>query len=631
MGALLGPKNRGSLSFAVIASITALSIGSFYVAQTTRQTQQAVNEAMSERIKELGQSSNLSNLALLRSLMSESLTPDKVTHEPALFPIDYFAKTWSLQKNSKFVLKNVETNNSQITVRSFAPGEATVEAVAPIFNQTMDQLSSLKDAQNLEVVALNPHPNYPFYIESVDVKAKRVVNLQDSKIREKDIVTYGRINLPAPVPQEMSLKIRGEHDSTFGDNFGSQKKPLPPGKYIIQLSGRGVIHHGEIIANGDKTLVGLDNQGNIVHKANSIHSESIIGETRPLDLNGGEGTEIEHVKKEGCDLDVLNELTPGSAPGSINIIAKLIGVDGSEAAKLTISKQVIVGRVIPSLSAHAGAPVCQNFCPANAANEVYTNHENFANNLDRALTPGRYGNDTFEAEKTGEVNTQRGRGIVCSNYELTAQEIKNKMGMDPSRARATNPTLYAKVLWKALKLKQFVSYMAPACQREVVGLRNGCGCFASDTLILMADGSSKIASDIRSGDLVWNPKTSKAQMIKKVIAGPEQWPLIEVKSDGKAVVVTGEHPFLTKTGLKPAFQLTATDILLDGDKETAIESVTTQVRAEGEAAPEVWNFELVGSSANDDHYVLANGVMTGDLYLQNKLSGKLTSRQIVNE
>ncbi len=138
-------------------------------------------------------------------------------------------------------------------------------------------------------------------------------------------------------------------------------------------------------------------------------------------------------------------------------------------------------------------------------------------------------------------------------------------------------------------------------------------------------------SDIRSGDMVWNPKKLKAQMIRKVIAGPEKWPLIEVKSEGHAVVVTGEHPFLTKNGLKPAFKLSESDILVDGDKEIAIDSVTAQMREAGEVDPEVWNFELVGSSENDDHYVLANGVMTGDLYLQNKLSGKSTNRKILSE
>lgn len=627
----LGPKNNGSLSLAVIASITALGIGTFYVAQSSKQTQQAVSEAMTERASELGQNSNLSNLALLRSLLSEARTPDGAKHEPALFPANYFSKSvWDLQKNSVFELKNVDALNNLVTVRSFEPGESTMEAATSIFNQTMSQLNTFKDSQVLKIVSLNTHPSYPFYISSVDVRAERSVAIQNPNSRTRNVVTYGRINLPAPVPQEMKLRIKNEKDSSFGDNFGTATDPLPPGRYVIQLIGKGVVHHGEIYANGKKLIVGLDNQGNITHAANSIRAEAIIGQTEAFDLTGGEGDDKEHVKKEGCALDVENELSAGQAPGSVNIVAKLIGVDGSEANRITTIKPIIVGKVASGLAAK-GAPVCQNACPASAANEIYTSDSNFANNLDLALTPGRHGNDTFESEKTVEVNNKHGRGIVCSNYELTAQAIKNRMGMSPSRARQENPTLYASVLHEALSLKQYVSYMAPGCQREVVGLRDGCGCFEEKTKITMADGSEKLASDIRSGDMVWNPKTQKGQMIKKVIAGPEQWPLLEVKSAGKSVIVTGEHPFLTKDGLKPAFQLTAADVLVEGSEEIQIEAVTTQERAAGEAAPNVWNFELLGSSDNEDHYVLANGVMTGDLYLQQKLGGKAEGRQIVSE
>jgi hypothetical protein len=627
----LGPKNNGSLSLAVIACITALGIGTFYVAQSSKQTQQAISEAMSERASELGQNSNLSNLALLRSLLSEARTPDGAKHEPALFPANYFSQSaWDLQKNSVFQLNNVDALNNLVTVRSFEPGESSMEAATSIFNQTMSQLNTFKDTQVLKIVSLNTHPSYPFYISSVDVRAERSVAVQNPNSRTKNVVTYGRINLPAPVPQEMRVRIKPESESSFSDNFGTSERPLAPGRYVIQVIGKGVVHHGEIYANGKKMIVGLDTQGNIAHAANNIRAEAIIGQTEAFDLTGGEGVDSEHVRQQGCSLGVENELSAGQAPGSINIVAKLIGVDGTEANRITTIKPIIVGKVSSGLAAR-GAPVCQNSCPATAANEIYSSDASFANNLDLALTPGRHGNDTFESEKTGEVNSKRGRGIVCSNYELTAQAIKNRMGMNPSRARLENPTLYASVLHEALSLKQYVSYMAPGCQREVVGLRDGCGCFEEKTKIAMADGSEKLASEIRAGDMVWNPKTQKAQMIKKVIAGPEQWPLLEVKSAGKSVIVTGEHPFLTKDGLKPAFQLSANDVLVEGSDEIPVESVTPQKRAAGDAVPEVWNFELLGSSENEDHYVLANGVMTGDLYLQQKLGGKAQGRQIVSE
>jgi hypothetical protein len=39
----------------------------------------------------------------------------------------------------------------------------------------------------------------------------------------------------------------------------------------------------------------------------------------------------------------------------------------------------------------------------------------------------------------------------------------------------------------------------------------------------------------------------------------------------------------------------------------------------GDKAPVVWNLELEAGEDLRDHYVLANGVVTGDLYIQTRL------------
>ncbi|MCX6127813.1 MAG: hypothetical protein NTX25_01965 [Proteobacteria bacterium] len=41
-----------------------------------------------------------------------------------------------------------------------------------------------------------------------------------------------------------------------------------------------------------------------------------------------------------------------------------------------------------------------------------------------------------------------------------------------------------------------------------------------------------------------------------------------------------------------------------------------------ENAPTVWNLELDTDTNSDNHYVLANGIVTGDLFLQNLLRKK---------
>ena len=123
------------------------------------------------------------------------------------------------------------------------------------------------------------------------------------------------------------------------------------------------------------------------------------------------------------------------------------------------------------------------------------------------------------------------------------------------------------------------------------------------------------------------PKTATANTVKRVIAGPEKLPLYAVKVLGNTVRVTNGHPFLTPMGLKAAKDLQAGDLIVDNGEKKKVESVTIEERKSGDKDPEVWNFEMEGAS-DDDHYVLANGVMTGDLYLQIKLqkdSQKLTT------
>ena len=84
-----------------------IGIGFFYVLQTSRQTRQAVGIAMTDRANELGQSSNPSKLAILRSLLSDSHTPDAKSYQPALFPTNYFDKHWTFLKNDNFNLNHI--------------------------------------------------------------------------------------------------------------------------------------------------------------------------------------------------------------------------------------------------------------------------------------------------------------------------------------------------------------------------------------------------------------------------------------------------------------------------------------------------------------------------------------------
>ncbi|MCX6127924.1 MAG: hypothetical protein NTX25_02530, partial [Proteobacteria bacterium] len=145
------------------------------------------------------------------------------------------------------------------------------------------------------------------------------------------------------------------------------------------------------------------------------------------------------------------------------------------------------------------------------------------------------------------------------------------------------------------------------------------GCFESSTKIRMADGSEREIQSLKRGDQVYNPLRKKAFAIGRMTQGPEKKPLIEIKTASARIRVTSKHPFITKRGLVTADQLLGTDqIALEPDTWMRVESIQSTASAPKDW---VWNFTIADDSSEiADHAVLANGIVTGDLYLQEQLS-----------
>ncbi len=162
-----------------------------------------------------------------------------------------------------------------------------------------------------------------------------------------------------------------------------------------------------------------------------------------------------------------------------------------------------------------------------------------------------------------------------------------------------------------------------------MSLRLDLGCFAFDTKIRMADGSDRSIQLLKDGDLIFNPLTHQKMPIKRIISGPEALTLLRIQTSKGEVRVTRQHPMLTKQGLIAASLLKVGDEITDG-----LESFTLITAIEQEAEPPrltVWNFEINTSSQEQrDHAVLANGIVTGDLYLQEKLAAKQSRWSRVN-
>ena len=143
------------------------------------------------------------------------------------------------------------------------------------------------------------------------------------------------------------------------------------------------------------------------------------------------------------------------------------------------------------------------------------------------------------------------------------------------------------------------------------------GCFVKGTKIALAGGKIVPVEQICKGMAVLTA-SGKSGEVKRAVAGPEKQPVITIRTlDQKSVTVTRGHPVMTRRGLKLASELTAADEILTHSKSFVGLTALTFSAPEGN----VYNFELTGDQ-EADHLVPIEGLVLGDLYLQEKLSAK---------
>ncbi len=152
------------------------------------------------------------------------------------------------------------------------------------------------------------------------------------------------------------------------------------------------------------------------------------------------------------------------------------------------------------------------------------------------------------------------------------------------------------------------------------------GCFALSTKIKLFDGGEKLAVNVEKGDRLLNPITKKSVTVSEVVYGPEEnIGLIMVGVGENNVKVTTQHPFETQRGLKSAADLTINDKILTSVGK--YEKLTTLKVLPPVKNQRVINFIVSSNSKKPrDHMLLADGVVTGDLYLQRKLSRQLAPK-----
>ena len=172
---------------------------------------------------------------------------------------------------------------------------------------------------------------------------------------------------------------------------------------------------------------------------------------------------------------------------------------------------------------------------------------------------------------------------------------------------------------------------------------------------MMGDHSDKPVSKIKRGDIVWNPVTGKPMKVKFASFGPEVIPMYELGFGKAAIVVTEGHPMLVNNNakegqsfemaelfapasvstlnrsevphgytVKRADQLKVGDRVLGEDgKYYKLTVARTLPVKEGQ---NVFNIKLDTDSTNpDDHMVVADGIVTGDVWILVQL-GKMAAK-----
>lgn len=248
--------------------------------------------------------------------------------------------------------------------------------------------------------------------------------------------------------------------------------------------------------------------------------------------------------------------------------------------------------------------------------------------------------ETFEAER--EEKTQVAKDDGTTEEKVTIVKFKERRKVRDGKKRSWDvysiTTLQEKVVATVNHESRSCAYFkyydptqAKSCKitfttrnHEGYVCRNNDGCFDELTKIRMADGTDRLITKLKVGEMVFNPVTNKPAKIVKLTIGPENKPLLNVQIGESVVRVTDTHPFMTRQGWVAAKSLRKGELVLSSQRKF----VPVKGIELGASGRVVANLALEGpADQHDMHYVLADGVVTGDLVIQNMLETKAAVRQ----
>ena len=656
-------KERAASATGLLAVIGLAGFGALYFGGQTSKTGMLIQEAKQNKYQVEARRINLSNFALAQSLLSyKSLGSGLDRHlESALYPADYFdAAKWDLELNNTLSDQSNtwswDNNQNILTVRT--PVDGLIDD--QVANQIMaggQRLSDVRD--NQEAVSRLSFSNVQFdsatgYLAiSIDALSETRVPAENGQV----VVVRDRARIPlsASFSYKPRLQIRApdgrELDSVRDAGKDSTaNNPFPVGDVRFRLFGSGLISRGSIYwAQGDLASVGeclavparchrytfdSTNFKDFFNKRqhNVLAKEQLIGEvSAPFDLvpvvlkHDGKGK----AKGNGAmcqvdaDDDAENEKDKEQfytvyTEKEYTAFGVVCGVDISQCTSTRIKffiddpaqKDVTAADVKRICSSPEEKPICVDGGPEN---------DYFLPTYNRGVNKDDKFEMIFSAQHwdgwTQKMGYRQMKICIDGNDNLTP-------------VAANCPAKIASVsdaCWQANYgndwTKNRIFYVNPTtCEPEFLFRRTACGCFTEDTLILLADGTEKKISDLSRNDKILNPVRKNAMTIKRMVVVPEDDPLIHITTARGVIKVTKFHPFPTDQGIKAAFRLKKGEtIFLRQERGTQASKVLAVESVRPEVKPDVWNLELAGDGTDEDHFLVADGVVTGDLSIQSRI------------
>lgn len=659
-------KNReqGSMAFTGVVAVGMIALAGMFVQNTSQQAKQSIDDAKNNRGREASTIGSDNTLARFKALLSSrKIADDK--YIPAVFAKNYYELVqWNLMERPTSENKGVTTGGTRAGV-TVTYQKMDSNRIAQIMNGANTAGSG--DQYTIDVIRPNfqksPGPGQYKVVESVDVNVIGVSEIENGV--KKTSKVSARIPLEIPQPYDVNLRFR---------TAGSSAAPapvvdgatLPSGKYEFFIFASGVVYDARLkldnalqdpVGGFDKTT------GLITHEAiNYLATDKQIGQGMTIDMLSEPPPPPPVVAAPAASAggdwapDSFNQSTCSFVDGG-GSGASASGTTGSGTAAAstppfvpTIKKFKVQAYAFGPDGKEGNAGKSKEFNleiesppPPPAPLVPETPSSNGTGSGTATLSQSDYANMCAAENACTWVSTDTGNGAELgrtASYFRPAGDISSyytfKQGQDPGKwgifkkkvcfnfANADNSTHNLQ-----FSEADVVTYDVTNCKRQVLFKRTTCGCVTADTEIVIEDGkTTKRIDEIVESDLIWNPLLKKAFPIRRMTVGPEKIPMIKIQIAGKEIKATGKHPFVTRNGIVPAFELEEGQEILIEDgifaKISAIESIPVAV---GETAPNVWNIEL--EAPNDDHaahHMVANGITTGDLMIQMKLESGLIKK-----